>query len=114
MPHLIIEYSNSLLSDDKVGLMIERVHSSVIETALFKRANIKIRFIPVKHFKIGDGNKTFIHSQVRIKPGRSNLQKKLLSGYVLNAIKSVNIDADVITVEICEMDADSYNKFSKE
>ena len=113
MPHLIIEYSDSLLTDEQVRLMIESIHAAVIETALFKRENIKIRFIPIQFYKIGDGDEIFLHAQLRIKPGRSKLQKKLLSGYVLNAIKKIDSDVDVITVEISEMDADSYNKYSK-
>lgn len=92
--------------------MIDAVHEAAKKTGLFKRENIKTRAIPVKFYRTADHRGCFVHAQLRIKAGRSSLEKKLLSGSVLNAIKEQGWLLNIITVEVVDMDVDSYSKYT--
>ncbi len=110
MPHLIIEYAHSLATDEQVPLLLDAVHDAALATGLFPESHIKTRAIPVQFYRTGTGSDPFIHAQLRIKAGRSEAQKKELSGVVLAAIKTQSWAAKVITVEVVDMDSASYAK----
>ena len=111
MPHLIIEYPAALITDAQLDKMIDAVHSAAVRTALFVPSHIRVRTIPLQHYRIGGEKKAFIHAQCRIHPGRSAVQKKALSEAVLAALRSHDQTRAVITVEVVEMDRDSYAKY---
>jgi 5-carboxymethyl-2-hydroxymuconate isomerase len=113
MPHIIIEYSSKLVKDEQVMEMIDAVHEAVKSTDLFKIDHIKTRAIPVHFYRTGEHQGGFLHVQLRIKAGRTSLQKKLLSGSVLSAVKEQGWLVHVITVEVIDMDTDSYAKHSR-
>ena len=112
MPHIIIEFSDRLVKEAQIMAMIDAVHKAAQETGLFKEENIKTRAIPVKYYRVSDHGGGFIHVQLRIKKGRSVLEKKLLSGSVLHAVKDQGWLVHVITVEVIDMDPDSYAKYN--
>ena len=56
------------------------------------------------------GSEPYIHIQARIKSGRDADNKKQLGEVVLAGLSKLNIPASVITIEIIDMDRDSYNK----
>lgn len=111
MPHLIIEYSQSLASAQQVESMLDYVHQAVQKNGLFDASHIKIRAHPVTFYRVGGTDECFIHAQLRIKPGRTVQQKKSLSDAVLDALKRLAWPARVITVEVIDMDNESYAKF---
>ncbi len=110
MPHLIIEYSETLATEAQVPALLEVVHAAARASALFPESHIKTRVVPVKFYRVGSGGGSFIHAQLRIKSGRSDAQKRSLSSAVLAAIKSQRWPADVVTVEVVDMDVASYAK----
>ena len=110
MPHLLLEYSQRLADDSQIELLLGQLHQSVCATGLFVESHIKLRAYPCQHYLVGGDNAPFIHLQARIKPGRSSENKKLLSETLLAGIRAQPWAAGVITVEIVEMDADSYAK----
>ncbi len=110
MPHLIIEFSESLANEEQISLMLDAVHDAARDTGLFEESHIKTRLIPVKYYRLAKPSETFIHAQLRIKAGRDNNQKKKLSEMVLTAIKNQHWSANVITVEVIDMDTSSYSK----
>ncbi len=110
MPHLIIEYAQSLATDEQVPPLLDAVHEAALATGLFPESHIKTRAIPLQFCRTGSGSDPFIHAQLRIKEGRSDAQKKELSSAVLAAIKSQSWAATVITVEVVNMDSASYAK----
>ena len=112
MPHLIIEYAEGLASENQLSLMLNAVHQAAMETGLFEESHIKTRLLPVTFYRTGSGHGSFIHAQLRIKKGRNTEQKKILSDAVLEAIKTQHWPAQVITVEVVDMDNDSYAKYS--
>lgn len=110
MPHLIIEFSSPLLNEQQTLSLLNAVHQATAETKLFDEKNIKTRAHPIDFFRIGSGDKTFIHGHLRIHSGRSTSQKSQLTQAVLNAITEQNTAADVITVEVVDMDTATYAK----
>ena len=83
MPHLIVEFVQELASDEQVEMMLDALHEAAAATGLFVESHIKVRAIPVRFYRIGGGNDAFIHAQLRIKQGRTDQQKKVLSGAAL-------------------------------
>ena len=112
MPHLIIEYAQDMGVDDKVPAMLDAIHNAAVATGLFDEGNIKVRAIPLVHYRFGKGQDPFMHAQLRIQMGRNQDQKKALSHAVLNALRQQHWPAKMITVEVVEMDTLTYAKYS--
>ena len=110
MPHVIIEYAQDAISDNQVNPLIEAVYSSIVETNIFDKNNIKIRAVPCLYYKVGEGARSFLHTQLRIQPGRHTEKKQKLSAAVLVAIRDMALKIDVITAEVIDMDKSSYSK----
>ena len=114
MPHLIIDFSNELATDERIGSMMDAIHQAAQSTRLFEESHIKIRMLPVQYYRTGKGRDTFIHAQLRIHSGRTAEQKKLLSEAVLISIQDQHWPVKRVTVEVVDMDKDSYSKYTSE
>ena len=114
MPHIIIEYSEELLADAEVHTMLKTVHQSIADSGLFKANQIKTRAYPFKEFTNAGESNPYIHIQARIKSGRDADNKKHFAAVILASFEILNIQASVITVEVIDMDRDSYGKYVPE
>lgn len=112
MPHIIVEYAKQLENDTQVDEILATVHHSVAESGLFKADQIKTRAYPFEAFTNAGGSEPYIHIQARIKSGRDADNKKQLGEVILKGLSTLNIPASVITVEIIDMDRESYGKLS--
>ncbi len=112
MPHLIIEFSHGQADDRQIEAMLDAVHQAAAQTALFDVSHIRVRALPVNFYRIAGQRKHFIHVQCRIHCGRDEEQKRLLSGAVLQALKSQRWAAKSITVEVVELERESYSKYT--
>jgi 5-carboxymethyl-2-hydroxymuconate isomerase len=110
MPHFVIEYSETTVAEIQVDTMMEAVYGAAVDSGLFEEANIKIRAIPLKHYRLGHESGGFIHAQCRIHEGRNAEQKRQLSEAILNALCEIPLSVRVTTVEVVEMDTASYSK----
>lgn len=111
MPHIIIEYSEQLLRDAEVHTMLKTVHASIADSGLFKANQIKTRAYPFKEFTNAGKSDPYIHIQARIKSGRDADNKKRFAEVILAGFETLSIPASVITVEVIDMDRDSYGKY---
>ena len=111
MPHIIVEYSEKLLHDAEVHTMLQTIHSSIADSGLFKANQIKTRAYPFKEFTNAGESNPYIHIQARIKSGRDADNKKRFGEVILAGFETLNIQASVITVEVIDMDRDSYGKY---
>ena len=111
MPHIILEYAEQLTDNVEVDAMLQAVHRSIADSGLFKANQIKTRAYPFRDFTNAGGSDPYIHIQARIKLGRDADNKKRLGEAILAGLSSLNIPASVMTVEIIDMDRDSYGKF---
>jgi 5-carboxymethyl-2-hydroxymuconate isomerase len=112
MPHLIIEFSYGQVGDEQIESMLDAVHRAAAETTLFDESHIRVRAIPVEFYRIGGQRHHFIHLQCRIHTGRDNAQKRYLSEALLQTLKSRQWPAVSITVEVVELERESYAKYS--
>ena len=110
MPHLIIEYAAPLAQDIDMQTLVEAAFNGAKATDLFDPAAIKARAHPVDAYWIGDAKQPFTHINIKLLPGRTNVQKKALSQSVFDAVTAL-LDADVaVSVEVNDLDADVYTK----
>ncbi|WP_456417638.1 5-carboxymethyl-2-hydroxymuconate Delta-isomerase [Thiolapillus sp.] len=112
MPHIIVEYPEQLLEDAEVHAILQVIHRSVADSGLFQESQIKTRAYPFRAFTNAGGSDAYIHIQARIKSGRDADNKKRLGEVILSGIKTLNIQASVVTVEVIDMDRDSYGKYA--
>ncbi|MDH5408806.1 MAG: 5-carboxymethyl-2-hydroxymuconate Delta-isomerase [Gammaproteobacteria bacterium] len=110
MPHIIVEYAEGLLSDDQVPAVLQSIHQSVAQSGLFDASHIKTRAYPFRAFTQAGGSQPYIHIQARIKSGRDAENKKRLSETIVSGLQSLSLSPSVLTVEIMDMDRDSYGK----
>ena len=113
MPHLIIEYSESLATPEQVPPLLDAVHEAAVATGLFEESHIRTRAIPVRFYRTGRGTAPFIHAQLRILSGRTEEQKHGLSHAIVHAIRAHGWAAQVITAEVVDMDRATYAKYSR-
>ncbi|MDH5445879.1 MAG: 5-carboxymethyl-2-hydroxymuconate Delta-isomerase [Gammaproteobacteria bacterium] len=111
MPHIIIEYADLLGDDTFAHTLCITVHQAIAESGLFEASHIKTRAYPFKTYTHAGGEKPYIHIQARIKSGRDSQNKKQLSDAIIDKLKLVQIQDTVVTVEIIDMDRESYGKF---
>jgi len=110
MPHIIIEHSERAYNDYEPQALLTSIVQALAETTLFNMDNIKARLHPTHHFWLSEQFDDFVHVQCRIHQGRSTEQKRLLSDSVLNRLSKQCNSKTVITVEIVDMDTESYSK----
>lgn len=111
MPHIIIEHSATSIEPCNYKALLNSVFSMVEAIQVFNKNNIKARLQSVEHFKLASNYKGFVHIQCRIHKGRDIEQKKQLSNAVLQAVKPFVNPQTVTTVELIDMESESYAKY---
>ena len=110
MPHCVIEYSKELEDKIKPTKLIDKVYQGTLKSNLFEDEDIKIRTISFENYQTGNKKIDFINITVRILSGRNQELKILLSNSILNEFKNINLKPITITIEICEIENESYSK----
>lgn len=111
MPHIIIEYAEVAVNEQLVDAMLQTINRAVADSGLFEVSHIKSRAYPFRAYLQAGGHDPYIHVQARIKSGRSPADKKRLGEAILTGLSELNIPVSVITVEIIDMDRESYSKW---
>lgn len=114
MPHIIVEYEEALATKEKVDVMLQAIHVAISDSGLFKANQVKTRAYPFRSFTNAGGTEPYIHIQARIKSGRDADNKKRFAEVILSGLRTIKLTASVITVEIIDMDRDSYGKYVPE
>jgi len=112
VPHIIAEYTESALSKDDVAKLLRTIHQSVTDSGLFEKSHVRTRAYPFCQFTNGLEDKPYVHIQARIKSGRDASNRKALADAILNGVVQLSLSVAVVTVEIIDMDRDSYAKHS--
>ena len=110
MPHCIIEYSKDLENLVKPLALINAVHQGVVTSKLFDESHIKTRTRAYSHYKTGTGDLRFLHVATYILSGRNSEQKVKLSQAILSHLELLGLTEVTITVQICDIDTESYSK----
>jgi len=114
MPHLRIEYPQDRIAPDQLEALVDAVHAGAVAAGLFDESHIRVRTLPFTHYRLGGKPAPFIHVQCRIHSGRTEEKKRQLSESVLAAVRGQSLPVKNITVEVVEMDRESYAKWVSE
>ncbi len=110
MPHIVIEYSDNLQKEIKDSGITKKLHKTVIDSSLFSPEAVKARSISYNDYILPEGSKSFIHITVSILEGRSTGQKASLSNSIFDVAKKSISSCDKLSVDIHEMETESYRK----
>ncbi|MDO6612336.1 5-carboxymethyl-2-hydroxymuconate Delta-isomerase [Shewanella sp. 1_MG-2023] len=108
MPHCIIEHSTEIDGN----LLVPLVHRGALTSNLFdpEGSDIKVRAIAYSHYQTGAVDINFIHVTLKILSGRDVEQKSKLTQLVLAQLKALSIKDCSISVEVDDIDRESYAK----
>lgn len=112
MPHCIVEYSRSLEQQGAPAAWVDAVFQGVLEAGIAPASAIKVRGIGYEHYCIGGPEDDFLHVSLRLLPGRTPETKQQLTAGVMAQLEQLGLSQTAISVEICEMEADSYVRLS--
>ena len=110
MPHLIIEYSSGLDKRKDIKKLMETVYDAAVASEVMNPADIKVRAIPFSYYRLHDSQDTFVHTTCRLLAGRTPEQKIKLADFLRKNIAYLRPDVYSISVEIVDMDPESYKK----
>ncbi|MDH5693194.1 MAG: hypothetical protein OEZ47_08840 [Gammaproteobacteria bacterium] len=113
MPHIVVEYVESALGEQELKTVLRHIHDAVSSSGLFEVSHIRTRAYPFSEFTNGIEGGPYIHVQARIKSGRDADNKKRLAETILVSVSALSLPVSVITVEIVDMDRDSYSKWNR-
>lgn len=107
MPHIIIEHCESISSAEQLMTVVDK---GALCAELFEPNDIKIRAMSFKHHQSGTSSLAFIHVTARILSGRTLAQRQQLSACILDELKALNLREISLTVEVVEIEKQSYAK----
>ena len=110
MPHIVFEYSNNLDSDIKSSDALKLAHKTVVDSGLFNPEAVKARAISYNDYVLPEGASNFLHITISILTGRDMSERKSLSNTIFETIKTAIPAVEKLSVNIHEMEADSYSK----
>ena len=108
MPHFIIDCYENVVHLKPPKEIIQKVFDTAESTALFNRADIKVRIRPFEHYTTGNTQDDFIHVFANIMEGRSTSQKKKLSGQIVRDLKLMFPDVPVISINVRDFEKATY------
>lgn len=113
MPHIIVEYTETLSTVDVAELLFE-LHDDLAKKDTINIHAIKTRALPVQYTIVGDGNEPdkFIHITLKLLPGRDDELKKTMSQSLHDTARKhcVRDETISLSVEVVDMHAESYIK----
>lgn len=110
MPHCHVEYSSNLVEQVPVDSLIQAVYQGALAADLFAPNDIKVRSIAFDNHLCGELHIDFVHVTLRILSGRPAQAKKALSEQVLRQLTALALSSVSLTVEVCDIDRESYAK----
>ncbi len=108
MPHIVIEYSDTLAHTAREAL--ENACRCVRDSGLFDLQAIKGRSVAYTHTLLPEGARNFMHVTVSILEGRLEQERAALSKHIFAAVKENAADIDRLSVDIREMTKGTYTK----
>lgn len=110
MPHLVISYAATLAQDTDMPALVNAVFAAAEASTLFGAKDIKVRAIPVEAYLTGGADQPFVHVEIKLLPGRSDMQRKDLAERVLDTLKATLPATAALSVETVELHKESYAK----
>lgn len=121
MPHLVLEHSDNLPAPFDHRRLFAELHDTLAATGQFNVAHLKSRAVAHPRSYVADGRaeRVFVHLTVAILSGRDAAFRKSLGAECLAVLRRAFAETwDArpcdLTVEIREMERDSYAKAMNE
>jgi len=116
MPNIVLEYTNSVEGRVNIQGMLEDIHQIALNSDLFQSDDVKSRTLRCHHWLIGehDDSEDFIHITFEMLSGRTREQKKKLSDELINILTSQASNVKSLSVNIRDMDRESFQKVLNE
>ncbi|ODP96749.1 MULTISPECIES: 5-carboxymethyl-2-hydroxymuconate Delta-isomerase [Salinivibrio] len=112
MPHLIMEYTESVSERVNIDQVVEALHQAAIASEVFEPAALKSRAVPCGVWRVGEqaDRGDFIHVEFRLLDGRTVAQKQAISQALVDVLSRHASHVSSLTVEIRDMETKSYSK----
>ncbi|AUI85138.1 5-carboxymethyl-2-hydroxymuconate isomerase [Vibrio azureus] len=112
MPNLVLEYSNSVDEQVNVQGLLEDLHQAALDSGLFELASVKSRTLRCHNWLVGEQGDSvdFIHINFDLLVGRTPEQKRELSRALMAVLQESASHIHSLTVNIRDMDIDSFQK----
>lgn len=110
MPHFIIEHGAALNNEDDRQAAMQIVASAGADCGFILREDIKVRIYESTSFLHLDGRENFLHLTIRMLAGRTIEQKTTLSKLARTGLSERFPQVQSVSVEVCDMEPDSYKK----
>ena len=116
MPHLVIDYADSLAPSLDMDAIMDDLHAAAMQSGLFKETDIKVRAESWRHWRLA-GNQAplahkhgFVNLHCHQLEGRSDDDKSRLADILMEALKPQCEAAREVSVEIVEITRATYRK----
>ncbi|MCB1720152.1 MAG: 5-carboxymethyl-2-hydroxymuconate isomerase [Rhodospirillales bacterium] len=113
MPHIIVEYTESLGSSEDIAKLAFALHENLAAQETINIHAIKTRALPVQYTVVGDGKEPdkMIHITLKLLPGRDDALKKTMAQGLFDTARKITHDDRIsISVEVTELHEPSYTK----
>ncbi len=110
MPHLVIEYSESIEQTHSVNELMLACNKAANESGLFGEKDIKVRAYACKQSLVAGEDMPFVHVTVKLLSGRDQTTKKTLTDLVLRELQACKVSVSSLTVEAVDIERESYSK----
>jgi 5-carboxymethyl-2-hydroxymuconate isomerase len=117
MPHCILEASDNLLDQPEWSGLLRAINRALVDTGLFKVADIKSRYLCHGIFAIGDGEpgQAFVTLNVQILEGRPDAVKASITEALLPILaeafpRTLSQLKCSLTVQITDIHRPSYRR----
>ena len=110
MPHIVVEYSRNLHVSVQESHLLKELHQVVIASGLFSPQAVKARGMAYDDYILTGDDDSFVHINIAILGGRPLDARKALMESVYAMASGLLPHADKISLNIHEMDAETYKK----
>lgn len=111
MPHLTIEYSKSLITEQKLATLLSDLHAGLGACESVDIESVRTRAYGTEVFHVGTKGRGFLHGTLLLLPGRSAPIKQAIREKLLGILSKWQDGAPLcsISLEIREMDKETYS-----
>ena len=114
MPHIVVEYSDTLQID--VSKLTSALHETMVDMPTVNAETIRTRAMPVQNAVIGlkDKADTMIHITLKLLPGRDDALRKTMAQALFEVAYRMRPDEKtIVTAETTELHEPSYCIYSQ-
>lgn len=110
MPHIIIEYADQAGIAERIEPLLDEVVAFADASDAIVLENLKLRAVPISHYRVSGRGDPFIHSTVALMRGRTPSELGAVVSGLHELVAARFPDVHQITVELREFESHNYQK----